>query len=176
MNEKVIKFIEVSGIICAILFGGFQTYLTRQSTDADIIGQSPYVVINTMSDNATKLFGIYVKNSGPGVAIIQSIKVENEENPNLTTEKWRNILRSVGMTEEEINCFAYSKPKVGLPLTSSGGNTGLVYVKSDSTENSNCTNNQLLAKLENKLHIEITYNSRIPNSSTESAIRAKLWE
>ena len=79
------------------------------------------------------------------------------------------------MTEEEINCFAYSSPKVGLPLTSNNG-IGLVYVKSNLTENFNCTNDQLLAKLEKNLHVEITYSSRLPNSSTESAIRAKLWE
>ena len=173
--DKVLKFLEVLGIISAIAVGGYQSYMTRQSTNADIIGQSPYVVINTTSDNATKSFGIYVKNSGAGVAIIKSIKINDEVNQNLTLKKWGEILKSVGMTEEEINCFAYSSPKVGLPLTSNNG-IGLVYVKSNLTENFNCTNDQLLAKLEKNLHVEITYSSRLPDSSTESAIRAKLWE
>lgn len=64
--DKILKFLEVLGIISAIAVGGYQSYMTRQSTNADIIGQSPYVVINTTSDNATKSFGIYVKIQGLG--------------------------------------------------------------------------------------------------------------
>ena len=143
--------------------------------------QYPYVAIVSHSDNGNKKHGIYVHNYASGLAIIDSIVINKHKNPKLTTEKWQQILKDSGFTDNEIACFSFTLPYKGMGL--SGNNTApLIFVSSENEKNIEnsygthlCNSKETLEKLERNLDIEIIYKSRLPGSKLETAPRFNLW-
>ncbi|HHS0771794.1 TPA: hypothetical protein ACTC28_000608 [Neisseria meningitidis] len=154
---------------------------SEKQASAAILEHQPYVAIVSHSDNGNKQHGIYIHNYASGLAIIDSIIINREENPKLTTEKWKQILTDSGFTNAEIACFSFSMPYKGIGL--SGNNTvPFIFVSSENEKNiensggiSLCNSEEILSKLERNLDIKINYKSRFSNSEVKTAQIFRLW-
>ena len=199
MCNKVFKIIESIVLIVTLLVLTYQTIVmsdsweeskkqaivmkdsweeSKKQAEAAIASQSPVLITDTQLNSAAKEYGIYITNSGPGVAIWESIKINEPLNPVLTKEKWSNILKSSGMTDLDIDCFAFSLPQRGYPLAGNKG-IGLVYVRTElanSEYHGYCASEATIQRLEKAINVEITYKSMLENQPPKQSIRAKLWE
>ena len=177
-------WLDVTSICISIIALGGSIWAngyTKSQAESAKLEHYPYVAIISHSDNGSKSHGIYVHNYASGLAIIDSIVINGHENPKLTLEKWQQILKDSGFTDNEIACFSFTLPHKGMGL--SGNNTvPLIFVSSENEKNIEnsggvhlCNSKEILEKLENNLDIKISYKSRLPDSKVEVARVFKLW-
>lgn len=153
-------------------------YYEKQANSASEI-HNPYVGVITHFDDGNKKHGIFVVNYAEGLAIIDSIQISGENNPKLNKDKWHDILRKNGFTDNEISCFSFTLPHKGMGL-SGKEEMPLIFVSSNMEEeakknvffSSKCMNENLMAKLE-AIDVQIFYKSRLPNSDLQ---KANVWK
>ncbi|MDO4249339.1 MAG: hypothetical protein Q4C79_10375 [Neisseria sp.] len=120
--------------IFALVFSYRANESAKLQAESAKLEHYPYLAIVSHSNNGNKQHGIYIHNYSSGLAIVDSIKINGELNPKLTTEKWRQILKNSKFEDEEIMCFSFSMPhkEVGV----SGNNTiPLIFVSSEQEKN-----------------------------------------
>ena len=155
------------------------SYYEKQSTVA-LIETEPYIAIASYFDDGGKRHGIFVHNYAPGLAIVEEVKISGKPET-LTLEKWEEILKKNGFTEDEIRCFSFTTPRKDVGL-SGNSSVPLVFFSSqvekeisESKEFNTCYNIELIKKLES-IPIEIKYKSRLPNSNVQAAKIFRLYE
>lgn len=180
-NKTWLDFISIVISIIALLVSIWANGYANSQAESAKLEHQPYVAIVSHSDNGNKQHGIYIHNYASGLAIIDSIIINREENPKLTTEKWKQILTDSGFTNAEIACFSFSMPYKGIGL--SGNNTvPFIFVSSENEKNiensggiSLCNSEEILSKLERNLDIKVNYKSRFSNSEVKTAQIFRLW-
>ena len=180
--DSTLIVISIVISIIALLVSIWANGYAKSQAESAKLEHYPYVAIVSQSDNGNKQHGIYVHNYASGLAIINSIVINEHENPKLTTEKWKQILKGKGFSDNEIACFSFTMPYKGMGL--SGNNTvPLIFVSSENEKNIEnsggadlCNSKAILEKLENNLDIKIGYKSRLPDSNVEIAPVFKLWK
>lgn len=114
---------------------------TKKQADIALTAESPYLTTITKIDYHSNQYGFFIENTGKGVALIDSIKINNIiRDEGINNKQWDEIFSYLEYKENTVNIFANSNTAPNLRQLSHLKNCYMLYspqkgmgVSSDST-------------------------------------------